>query len=55
MFLCSLHRDDVYYTLKNPTQNVAQPSKIFLFEDDLINNGKERWLVIYCEKSYKPF
>uniref|UniRef100_A0A251UZD2 Uncharacterized protein n=1 Tax=Helianthus annuus TaxID=4232 RepID=A0A251UZD2_HELAN len=50
-----LHGDDVYYTLENPTQNVAQPSKVFLFEDDLINNGKERWLVIYCEKSYKPF
>ncbi|KAJ0718935.1 hypothetical protein HanLR1_Chr08g0276181 [Helianthus annuus] len=23
--------------------------------NDLINNGKERWLVICCEKSYKPF
>ncbi|MFS7959028.1 hypothetical protein Hanom_Chr08g00685851 [Helianthus anomalus] len=26
--LCSLHGDDVYYTLENPTQNVAQPSKL---------------------------
>ncbi|KAJ0581060.1 hypothetical protein HanHA300_Chr04g0136621 [Helianthus annuus] len=51
-----LHGDDVYYTLENPTQNVAQPSKLAsTLADDLINNGKERWLVIYCEKSYKPF
>ncbi|KAM0048989.1 hypothetical protein Hdeb2414_s0008g00280691 [Helianthus debilis subsp. tardiflorus] len=57
MFLCSICSCTgmMNITLWRILHKMWHSHLSFLFEDDLINNGKERWLVICCEKSYKPF